>query len=356
MKTVFLCLLNSIILLQASILSAIAQTNRQEYFILDSITSADPALNSLLNTYIDMILDSDSIKDESQIREIFQIRKKVIVDLRPVLENYFFQNYQTFDDLFWQKIEQSIFSLGIGTIYNEGTFSDLAEIPIIENKVDELCSEEYKLYLSFQYAFYLTLGAEYPYFDLEGEIQMLTIGEEFLTKYANSPFFENIRDRFYSSLHIMTDVHIVKDNLTKPYYVIGGMTTDVFPNATDIAFHKSFIERYPESKFKGIVERILLNTSEIEIDSFLQFKEVYVISVLETNDLNIANETVRNYLMVDKDIPHIITYYSSNSEIYSVCYRFYSDKKKAKDSFRKFSKTHTKAKLLHINSSFALVK
>lgn len=195
---------------------------------------------------------------------------------------------------------------------------------------------------------------EYPFLNLDGQGKMVFTGEKMQEKYPDNELTKKIEADFKMALTPLTDVHVIKSEFDKSY-MVNGLATEFYPNATNIDAIKKFVTDYPDSKYSKVVGKILENMSEMEPKQS-GWKDLYLV-VVSWEDL--AEETFSNpedttqvksmtcigakkvsdeFLQKGIAIPHIIRLLKKEEEKCAVVYRFYADKKKAEMALQEIKK------------------
>ncbi len=298
----------------------------------------------LFKEYVEKIKNGNSIKTESEIKEIFALRDSLKKRLVPPLSRFYDPSSPSCCD---SVVVQELKSLGFQEITVEGMFMALGQLPVLQDKINEVASEPYYLYLNFMNAKDDADGSEYTFMDLIPEMEMLRIGETLQTKFPNSEYSQKIKELFYAALYPMVDFHkVVSKDMSQ--FIVGSTLTDVFPTGTEVSNYENFVKNYSKTRYAKIVAKILANTSEIRFENE-KVGDIYLVSVkVLTGTFDDAWKICcSEYLDKGIDIPHLISV--SETEI-AICYRFFSDKTKAEKAKTDLKKNYNiDAKTLILN-------
>lgn len=321
--------------------------------LLDSATISDKKLNYKLVEYASKLFNTDAIKTEQDVKNIFVMRTDLMKPLLPALE-------KTFDaygyDKKWELLDKELLKIGISGIYAEGMLVDIGQSKILEDKIVEVCSVPFQKYIEFENAHIGSMGGEYPYLDLSGNMKVISIGEHMKKEYPDSKYSEEITPKFNRAIKIMTDVHklVAKDGTET--YLIDGISTDFYPFATELSNFEQFIENYKESWFAPVVERIINNISTIKVNDAGKYGFLYLVVVNQENNYEIAQKHVMKYLFEGFDIPHSIKIKDGDMELYAITYRFFSEKEKAEEALASIKENFPDAKIIKIDIEGKLLK
>ncbi len=233
----------------------------------------------------------------------------------------------------WKRYDRDLKRIGILTFYAEGMLAGFTDYPILADVFARVASEPCRLYIRMKEKYAESHGGEYTYMDLEPEMETICIGEELLQRFTDSKYAEPARGLLSDALYPLTDFHKAGDIM-----IVGGLLTRAFPTWTDISQPRTFIERYPKSRFRDVVSRIVADPSEVGDE------DVQAIIVDVFPDVESARKKVLAYLFQGLDIPHVLTIISNDgATAYATVYRFFSDQEKAKKALDEIRKVKPQA-------------
>ncbi len=227
----------------------------------------------------------------------------------------------------------------------KGMYAGLTEAPVLADKIQEIASPEFKLYIEFQQAWANSLGTEYTYMDLKPEAKMVSLGEKLRKDFPNSDYVTLTKDAYSDAIYPLTNVHASKYEGSTTY-IVGGMTADVYPGWTEIANHRDFVKKYPKTKLASVVDSILVNISTLDSESDTIF--TIVTDLVDTYSQ--AREKASKYVMDGKDIPHFSEIKTPNGKKVALIYRFYSNSEMANKQLEKAKKLVGQAKIVKISA------
>lgn len=320
---------------------------KQNFPVLDSISHQKSDLLQELNVYAYKLTNaSKMVKSDEDLQDLFDMRDKDVITAlhKEVLDPIAINDGVFYHSTAGAKLDKELKTLGMQVIYAEGMYLDLGPSEMLEKEMEQYASEVFKWYMEFQSAKTISMMGEYPFLDLEGQGKMVAFGEQMRAKYPNHAFTQKIEKDFRTALIPLTDVHVVKSEFDKSY-MVNGLATEFYPNATNIDALKKFVEQYPDLHYSKVANDIIESMSEMESVE-RQWKDLYlvVVSWIPSTEEKITdeegNETVVNTCMnarkisndfLDKGIaiPHVLQLTHNGIEECAVVYRFYADKSKA---------------------------
>ncbi len=240
----------------------------------------------------------------------------------------------------WQKVEKELKSIGFIPIYTEGDFVYMEKSEILKDEINKYASEPFKLKIEFDNNYNKALGGEYPYSALDQYFDAFESGYKLFVKYPETDYYKNIEDKFTDILIMFTDIHKVKNECFE-----GELHAEFYPWSTICNLPDLFTERFPNTVFTPVFEKIKENMSE-----FSNPKEPIYLIVTDIFDGKKAYLSGRNkvweYLKKGIDVVHSIKVKNKEAEdVYYVTYRFYSDKTKADNALNKIKETLNNAEI-----------
>jgi hypothetical protein len=309
-------------------------------FLSRACEDKDRDIYPALLEYAILVLKPDWIKTDDDLILLFQKRESLMQRIsasEPFFDflsneaSRWIFNHQSGD---WDHYEHEFNFMGIRTVFAEGMLTGFAEGPVLAEIIQRVASEPYRLYIKLVETYARSYGHEYTYIDLRPEREAAYLGEQFLRSFPESKYVERVRKILGEALFPLTDWHIVLpiDDRYKehPSTIVGGLDTRAFPFGTDIGEPKKFLEEYPNSRFSGIIARIVNDPSEI-----FPGNNVYIAIVDECQDEKTARRKILDYLLQGMDIPHLITL---SEKTVAVAYRFFADPEKAKRALDKIKR------------------
>lgn len=306
-----------------------------------------------LTSLKDALGNKDQIKSMRDIENVIRMRDSLISLL---LSDDDFNSYMEEGDRLYEEFA----SIGITLVEAEGLYFGLDQAPIIEDIIEIVADEPYRLKNKIENLYAQSHGNEYPYYDISEEMKLIPLAEKMLNKYPGHQYNKKIAEILNNSLSPLVDVHKVNGSDTK--YIVGGYDVNYYPGATEISFHKEFAEKQKNTKYGKIVSKILKSISTLEADEFdsLYFVQIPAIDSAEAvfADENL-NEMLKKlpeeikiqdsgfkYMWLGIDIPHVF-YLRNNDEVETVyIYRFYDKKSPAQKGLEVIQKIIPSAKLV----------
>lgn len=281
-------------------------------------------LNRLYLDYKAVLSTPDAIEDEAQLKRVFGMRDSLLSLIQyDVLENHFVNELEQ-DYEAQEKLTSELQKMGIQVVYAEGMYAGLAEAPLLADKVKEVGSEPYQLYIAFKQAYGNSLGSEYTYEDLSPEMEMIRIGEKLRQDFANSEYVELTKENYEEAILALTDVHIVlsKENDNKEW-IIGGIETSFYPNHTSKSNYENFVKNYSDTKLSKITEKILKNTSSLYSIDQEASDTLYLLTAEWVSTWSQAREAALGKIQSGFDAPHCLRVKTAEGDKYAVTYRYY---------------------------------
>jgi len=314
-----------------------------EYPSLYALVRENMSLLEVLTPYARLVSKVDQIQSEESLISVIEQRDKLILNrLTPIFEGGHEEEIEgNFDAL-----ELELNRLGLTQLMAEGMVLGLGPAPMLEGKVEELGSPDFKAFLSFTYADSRSHNGEYPFMNMEPFEEMVLAGETLKNNQPN-PYWEKVKERFEQALEVVTDIHLVRmpgarQDGGSP--MVGGIHTDYYPYAAETESLKEFATRHPNSNYAGAIARIAQNPSIMS-----QSPEALYIIVLEwKEEEEIARQRVQTYLAAGEDIPHYLPVNQADGRLrYAVSYRFYEEDTKADQALETIQKSHPEAQLIY---------
>jgi hypothetical protein len=305
----------------------------QKLPLLCSLTRPFPPVYRLFLDYATCVLRPQWIKTEDDLLSLFPRKNelmKLLVDLCNKDSGGI--NGPNRGDPSWPAIEKELGVLGIRAVISEDYVAGFSDGPFLEDLIARTASESCRLFIQMKNVRTESFNGEYIFMDLGADMKMVEIGEQFLRSFADSKFMNQMKDMLYEALVPLTDVHEASS-----LYIVGDLSREVYPGWTDIANHRSFIEKYPRSRFHDVVARIIDSMSSIAAKG-----PIYAVVTDNCASEEEARQLVLSYLLRGIDIPHILKTPEKALER-CVAYRFFSDKGKAGQALKEIQKIKPQA-------------
>jgi hypothetical protein len=315
-----------------------------------------------LNNVKKIKANSSKIKSIAEVEKTLKMRDSLI---------FLLQNDEKFNNFMrgtiWQKLENELKALGINIIQAEGLFYNIIKGPFLDNVIEKVADEPYILRNKIQNLFGETLSGEYPYGNIQEEMEIVFLSEKMVSKYPGHQYNKEIMGIYSGALKTLTDIHKYTSELvTMPgnkfagyqdEYLIGNYDSEYYNAITDTFNHKEYIKKYPKSRFTKIIKNILSNISSITTG----YKILYIVQVPAlTSDSVFANEKLKQefnnlpkeivdqsncfkYMWLGIDIPHELHLGNGNK---MTAYRFFDKKEPAEKSLKIIQKIIPSAKLV----------
>ncbi len=295
--------------------------------------------------YMNALQLPSEIKEEKDIKAVISMRDSLISTLQyGFLEEYYYKELEGKQDK-QETLMKEFAKIGIQPVYAEGMYAGLTEAPILKEKIAEIASPEFKLYIEFQQAWANSLGTEYTYMDLKPEAKMVSLGEKLKKDFPNSEYVALTKSNYSDAIYPLTNIH-ASEHEGRTTYIVGGMTADVYPGWTEIANHKDFVKKYPKTKLASVVDSILVNISTLDSES----DTIFTIVTDWVDTYSQAREKASNYIMDGKDIPHFSEIKTPNGKKVALIYRFYSNSEMANRQLQKAQRLNEQAEIVKISA------
>lgn len=310
----------------------------QQLPILDQQLQGN-ALRNMVAIYANKVLRG-KVSSQKDLEDLLDSRSKVITLLHDKVLNPFFSRADTEDFYNSEKgasFEKELNRIGIQTISAEGMYIGLAPVAMLDKEFKQLADEPFRLFNDFVSERGNSLGGEYPYSNLEHQIQLVWLGEQMTSKYPDNLYTAKIRSDFRFALNTLTDFHQVSTPAQGAFYIVSGLLTEPYPTMTDYEQLNNFVKQYPQSKYSRLTKSILRNTSDIKLSQDSYPQPIYLVvarwidaTITDNNaDCESAEKLRNSYLDTGFDIPHLLRISRRTGIQCAVCYRFYSSSEKA---------------------------
>jgi len=317
-------------------------------YLPDVLKRYDSDLYEELVVYLDLL--NSIIDDETQILSVLSMRDSMMNDMCYAIENYYYEEGETDWDT-WSLVEQELDTIGFWTIYAEGMFMDLGVAPILEDEINNFASEEFKIFTAFNNEYSKSRGGEYPFMSVIDYYPVIIEGEKLYKDYSSSKYFNQIKEKYFSCLSIVMDMHKVNFGDASSDYFYGEFHYGFYPFATSFDDLDLIIQEYPNSMFISVIEKLTKNMSEISVnlnDDDVK-SEIYAIVIDKLDGYDEVYQKLFDYLNQGYDIVHSITSTSNDDKVdYYTCYRFYSDKKIAEENLQNIIGDFPNARIIHL--------
>lgn len=339
------------------VVSASPKFLQQNFPVLDSISQSKEKLNKLLNRYAYQLTNaSKTVDSDKDLQTLFDMRAAQII---PTLHREVLDPIALNDGVFYHssagaKLDEELKKLGMQAIYSEGMYLDLGPSEMLTDEMEKYATEVFRWYMDFQSAKTTSMMGEYPFLNLDGEGEMVAVGEKMQEKYPDHELTQKIEEDFRMALKPLTDVHAIKSEFDKSY-MVNDLATEFYPNATNIDALKKFTQDFPNSKYSKVVSNIIANMSEMEPKQN-GWKDLYL-AVVSWEDLaeqsfsnpedstQVTSMTCINaekkaidFLKKGIAIPHTLRLENKGEDKCALVYRFYADKAKAEAALKEIKK------------------
>lgn len=283
----------------------------------------DENLTQLFNNYKLILSTPDNITDEAELKRVFSMRDSLMSLIQyDVLEDHFASIESDYEKQ--EVLIKELEKLGMQSIFAEGMYGGLAEGTILLDKIKEVGSEPFQLYLDFKQQYGNSLGSEYTYQDLEPEMEMVKIGEQLTSKHPESEYIELIKENYEGAILALTDVHaVISEDSTVTDWIIGGVQVSAYPNSTGKDNYEKFVADYAETQLSKVTEKILKNASALPNIDNEQTDTLYLLTAEWVSTWTQARESALAKIKSGFAAPHCLPVKTAEGEKYAVVYRFY---------------------------------
>lgn len=298
----------------------------EKYEYLHDIFSEQDSLYSVFISYLDAL--NGEVTSEKQIKNIFLLRNKLKNYASQKVEKYYYSKGENNYKL-WQKVEKEIKSIGYLPVYAEGMYVDLSDAQILTEQMNKYASEAFKLNIKFDNEYAKSMGGEYPYVALEEYFNAFEPAYELYSKYKNTEYYKNIKERFADIIIQFADIHKLDNEQGMCFE--GGLHYNAYPWTTTCNLAELFVKRFPKTSFTKAFQKLKNNMS-----SFNYKEEVYLVVtdvIMNNNIFEKAKEKQFKYLEDGIDVAHSVYFKNNeNKNVIYLVYRFYSDKNEADEA------------------------
>jgi len=309
---------------------------------LYALVKSDANMLAELEAYARQVVTGEGIETEGDLLAVLKTRDEVIIPhLLPFLENV--ADEASFHDQMGD-IADELTRLGLYLQTAEGMFIGLGAASVLENKVEDLASAPLKWYLRFREARAAAQSGEYPYLNTEDYRQMVVAGEK-LNALTPNPYWEEVQEDFERALLTLTDIHYVGEgDNANSQIMVGEIHTEPYPYLTELGGQRTLANaRTDASKFQGVMNRILENTSRISEEP----ENVYLVVTNWADTETTARSRVIAHLQAGEDVPHYLKVRRGDGkDYYAVAYRFYESADMAEAAMQVAEKRFPQAELI----------
>lgn len=321
------------------------------------ISKQNETISQLYDRYKLALSTPDAITEEVQIEAIFSMRDSLMELIQyDVLEGSYYGELEG-DMERQEKLRLELDTIGIHAVYAEGMYAGLAEGDMLVEKVSAIASPAYQAYLSFKLAYGESLGGEYPYMSLDAQMEVIKLGEKLQTEFPNAKYTPLIKESYETAVLVMTDLHAVlnTDSTAQGWITSMGVTTDMFPGATELEFYQKFVKEYSATKISKVTASILKNPSAL-FQLQAETDTLYLMTTDWKSTPTQARETIISHLLAGEDIPHYAEVKTAEGKKYAVIYRYYPSENQAISNQATTSIEVTITKVVRSKNGLALVE
>ena len=213
-------------------------------------------------------LQPDQLNTTSDLLRLLALRDSVIENVGPLLETWDMESngadWQTNFDAFFEEAE----AIGLSPVQAEGMIFGLTPAPLADGIVTTLAPPDLVLAIDLQDIEGRTQGSEYPFADLDAEVDLVLMGEEMRRRYPASLYLAQSQDAFAEALLTLASLHPV-DGFEEQWFA-GVAMSEFYPWAGDEQALQRFVNEGTASRYHVPLSAILANPPEAALESDLE--------------------------------------------------------------------------------------
>lgn len=314
----------------------------QRFPMLYDLLKEQPDDLAVVADYAEKVLTGERIASEDDIIDLMEMRSSQIIPiLEPYLDNLDGEKWFEHANAYENELNQ----LGITQTAAEGTYTGLAQAEMLTQALRTNASTGLRTYMDFYNAEARTRSGEYPFNDMDPYFRMLVEGEQLMEDASAQRYAARVEEDFRRALNVITDIHRVQYE-SHEAFLVGGIHRDMYPFMTETESHKAFLANHPDSKYHGVVKRILENPSTMTERP----ENMYLIVTDWAASLNEADDKVFRYLNNQQDVPHHLEVRRGDgTDQYALTYRFFEDEAQANQALETCRAAGMDAELIFVS-------
>lgn len=219
------------------------------------VVASDIATRSHLDAYL-CALRYEALNSTSDLLRALALRDSVIEHVGSALEVW----HAEYEGPEWQETFEALFSeaeaMALRPIQAEGMIFGLTYGPLPDGVQTVLAPPDLSLAIDLLEIEGRTMGSEYPFSDLEAEVDLILLGEEMRRTYPASPYLPPSQEAFGQALLTLASLHPLADDELDMWYA-GVATSEFYPWAGDVDALQRFVQIATDSRYHAPLSAIL---------------------------------------------------------------------------------------------------
>ncbi|GAB5536235.1 MAG: hypothetical protein Rubg2KO_24840 [Rubricoccaceae bacterium] len=211
-------------------------------------------------------LQPDALNTTADLLRLLALRDSVIENVGPLLEMWDMES----NGADWQTSFEALFSeaeaIGLSPIQAEGMIFGLTRAPLPDGIVTVLAPPDLALAIDLQDIEGRTMGSEYPFSDLDAEVDLVLMGEEMRRRYPASPYLSQSQEAFSQALLTLASLHPVEGTEMNVWFA-GVAMSEFYPWAGDQKALRRFVDEGTASRYHAPLSAILASPPVVSLES-----------------------------------------------------------------------------------------
>ncbi|MEO0560263.1 MAG: hypothetical protein AAF170_19015 [Bacteroidota bacterium] len=214
-------------------------------------------------------LQPDQLNTTSDLLRLLALRDSVIENVGPLLETWNMESngadWQTNFDAFFEEAE----AIGLSPVQAEGMIFGLTRAPLPDGIVTTLAPPDLALAIDLMDIQGRTEGSEYPFADLDAEVDLILTAETLRDLYPASPYVVQSQEAFGEALLTLASLHPVEGY--EEQWFAGVAMSEFYPWAGDEQALRRFVNESSDSSwYHAPLSAILANPPVASLERDLE--------------------------------------------------------------------------------------
>lgn len=213
-------------------------------------------------------LQPDALTTTSDLLRLLALRDSVIETVGPLLETWDMEaggaDWQTTFEAFFSEAE----AIGLSPVQAEGFVFGLTHAPLPDGIVTALAPPDLALAIDLLDLEGRTQGSEYPFADLDAEVDLVLTAETLRARYPASAYLSPSQEAFGEALLTLASLHPV-DGYEEQWFA-GVAMSEFYPWAGDREALQRFVREGSASRYHAPLSAILANPPLAALESDLE--------------------------------------------------------------------------------------
>lgn len=232
-----------------------------------AVVENDIAARAHFEAYL-CALQPEALNTTSDLLRLLALRDSVVENVGPLLEMWDMEadgaDWQTTFEAFFAEAE----AIGLSPIQAEGMIFGLTWAPLPEGLVTTLAPPDLALAIDLMDMEGRTQGSEYPFADLNAEVDLVLTAEQLRARYPASPYVFQSQEAFGEALLTLASLHPV-DGYEEQWFA-GVAMSEFYPWAGDREALQRFMDEGTSSRYHGVLSSVFANPPVAALESDLE--------------------------------------------------------------------------------------